>query len=203
MGSELPLGFFSFSIGMLLLGTQSLGWIPAPEQRDVGMILVAFVFPLELVATLFAFLARDTLGATTLGLFGASWVTLGWSEITAKPGATSTALGVYLFGFAAIALLLASLSTFGKPLFSVLLLAAAARMALSGIYEVGRADRARADRRRRRARADRGRDVRRPRARPRGRAAARGPGALPAGRRDRGFPRLRAAARAPGGRGPA
>jgi hypothetical protein len=69
VGSGLPLGFFSFGIGMLLLGCLAVGWIPVEEQKDVGMILIAFVFPLELLATVFAFLARDTLGATTLGLF--------------------------------------------------------------------------------------------------------------------------------------
>ena len=35
------------------------------RQKDVGMALMAFVFPLELVATTVAFLARDTLGAET------------------------------------------------------------------------------------------------------------------------------------------
>ncbi len=64
IGSALPLGFFSFGIGMRLLGRSAIGWIPVSEQRAVGMILMAFVFPLELVATIVAFLARNTLGAT-------------------------------------------------------------------------------------------------------------------------------------------
>ena len=90
IGSGLPLGFFSFAIGMLLLGTQALGWIPVDEQKDVGMTLIAFVFPLELVATTVAFLARDTLGATTLGLFTASWLALGstgpkWKALGLRP----------------------------------------------------------------------------------------------------------------------
>jgi succinate-acetate transporter protein len=67
IGSALPLGFFSFGIGMLVLGTQAIGWIPVQDQKTAGMLLMSFVFPLELVATAFAFLARDTLGATTLG----------------------------------------------------------------------------------------------------------------------------------------
>lgn len=46
-------------------GCQELGWIALGEQCDVGLLLATFVFPLELVATPFAFLARDTLGATT------------------------------------------------------------------------------------------------------------------------------------------
>ena len=101
------------------------------------MLLISFVFPLELVATVFAFLARDTLGATTLGLFTTSWLALGWLNLSSTPGSTSVATGVYLFGFAAAVLLLAGPSTMGKPFFSVLLTVAATRMILSGLYEVG------------------------------------------------------------------
>ena len=137
IGSGLPLGFFSFGIGMLLLACQAVGWIPVAEQRDVGMVLMAYVFPLELLATVVAFLARDTLGATTLGLFTTSWLTLGWLELTGPAGGTSIAAGIYLFGFATAVLLLATLSTLGKPFFSLLLLAASTRMVLAGIWEVG------------------------------------------------------------------
>src|SRR2546423_1853001 len=137
IGSGLPLGFFSFGIGMLLLGCSAIGWIPVSEQKDVGMFLVGFVFPLELVATVFAFLARDTLGATTLGLFTTSWLALGWADIASPPGQKSVTVGIYLFGFATAVLLLAVLSTLGKPFFSVLLLTAATRMVLSGYWEIG------------------------------------------------------------------
>jgi succinate-acetate transporter protein len=137
VGSGLPLGFFSFGIGMLLLGCQEIGWIPVAEQRNVGLLLAAFVFPLELVATVFAFLARDTLGATTLGLFTSSWLALGLAELDSPAGSKSVALGIYLFGFATAVLLLALLSTTGKPFFAVLLTLATARMVLAGAYEVG------------------------------------------------------------------
>jgi uncharacterized protein len=137
IGSSLPLGFFAFAIGMLLLGCAAIGWIPVLEQRDVGMLLISFVFPLELLATIMAFLARDTLGATTLGLFTTSWLALGWADYASPPGTTSVTLGIYLFGFGTAALLLALMSTLGKPFFTVLLLGSVARMVLSGVYEVG------------------------------------------------------------------
>src|SRR5207237_10617829 len=101
IGSGLPLGFFAFGIGMLLLGCTAIGWIPVSEQKDVGMLLMSFVFPLELVATIVAFLARDTVGATTLGLFTTSWLALGWMDLESPPGSTSVTRGIYLFGFAA------------------------------------------------------------------------------------------------------
>jgi hypothetical protein len=137
IGSGLPLGFYSFGVGMLLLACSAIGWIPAAEQKDVGMMLMAFVFPLELLATVMAFLARDTLGATTLGLFTTSWLTLGWLEISSPPGSKSITLGIYLFGFGTAAFLLALISTRAKPFFSVLLLAAVARMITVGVYETG------------------------------------------------------------------
>jgi len=40
IGSGLPLGFFSFGIGMLLLACSAIGWIPVSEQKDVGMLLI-------------------------------------------------------------------------------------------------------------------------------------------------------------------
>ncbi|HEV8098217.1 MAG TPA: hypothetical protein VGP56_03655 [Gaiellaceae bacterium] len=137
IGSGLPLGFFSFGIGMLLLACQAIGWISVGGQRDVGLLLASFVFPLELVATVFAFLARDTLAATTLGLFTTSWLALGLAELTTPAGSTSVTLGIYLFGFSTAVLLLALLSTMGKPFFSALLGLAAVRMVIAGTYEVG------------------------------------------------------------------
>jgi uncharacterized protein len=122
---------------MLVLGTQAIGWIPVDEQKDAAMVLMAFVFPLELVATIFAFLARDTLGATTLGLFTTSWLTFGWTSYAAKPGATAVTTGIYEFGFAAVVILIAALATAGKPFFTLLLCIAATRMILAGLYEVG------------------------------------------------------------------
>lgn len=49
------------------------------------MVLAAFVFPLDAVAALMAFWARDTLAATVLGLFSTSWLTIGVSLITGAP----------------------------------------------------------------------------------------------------------------------
>jgi succinate-acetate transporter protein len=137
VGSGLPLGFFSFGVGMLLLAGQALEWVPLAQTPQIGMLLMAFVFPLELVAAVFAFLARDTLGATTLGLFTTSWLALGWLSVDSPPGSASVAVGIFLFGFATAVLLLATLSTLGKPLFSVVLLLAATRMVLAGAWNAG------------------------------------------------------------------
>jgi succinate-acetate transporter protein len=137
LASPLPLGFFAFAIGMLLIGMLAIGVVPPSETKQLGVVLVTFVFPLELIATIFTFLARDTMGATTLGLFTASWLAFGTTDILSVPGVKSLVLGIYLFGFAGAVLLISILSVKAKPFFTALLLVAFARMLFNGIYEVG------------------------------------------------------------------
>jgi hypothetical protein len=77
------------------------------------------------------------MSAATLGLFTTSWLTIGVFDAISKPGQTTIALGIYLFGFAAAVLLIAIMALPAKPFFTLLLTIASGRMALSGVYEVG------------------------------------------------------------------
>jgi uncharacterized protein len=136
LGNPMPLGMLSFGIGMLLLAGESAGWIPVSEDMQVGILLSAFVFPLEALAAVMAFVARDTLAATVLGLFTTSWLALGLVLITGTPGAISTTEGIYLLGFAGAVLSLVAISAAGKPLIAFTLVLSAARALLYGLYEV-------------------------------------------------------------------
>ncbi len=136
LANPLPLGLYSFGIGMLLLAAQTAGWVPSREVTQVGIILATFVFPLEGVAAVIAFLARDTLAATVLGLFTTSWLTIGVILITSTPGATSLALGFYLLAFAAVVLALCAIAVSGKPLIAAVLALSAIRAILDGLFQV-------------------------------------------------------------------
>jgi short-subunit dehydrogenase len=46
LGSPLPLGFFSFAVGTVLLGCRELGWVAPRETTTLAVILLAFVAPL-------------------------------------------------------------------------------------------------------------------------------------------------------------
>lgn len=137
LASSLPLGFFSFGMGMLLLAALDDGWVAAAQSRQIGLMLVAFVFPLEGLSAIIGFLARDAFAATGFGLFSTSWLTLGMTLLTGTAGSTSAGLGVYLFGFAAAVLGLAALALLSKPLIGVILGLAVVRSTLAGVYEVG------------------------------------------------------------------
>jgi hypothetical protein len=137
IASALPLGFFSFGLGMLLLAGAGNGWLPVSEQHTVGLLLAAFVAPLEFTSAVIAFLARDTFGATGLGLFSSSWFAIGLVNLVGQPGALSRTFGLYEFGFAFTIGALAIAAMLGKPLIGTILLVAAARSALAGAYEWG------------------------------------------------------------------
>ncbi len=136
LATPLPLGMYSFGLGMLLLAAQTAGWIPLSETKQVGMLLVSFVFPLEAVAAIVAFLARDTVAGTVLGLFATSWLALGLALIVGHPGATSITLGFFQLGFAAPILALAVTASAGKPLLSAIMIMSASRSILDGLYQV-------------------------------------------------------------------
>jgi hypothetical protein len=136
IASSLPLGFFAFGTGSILLTVLELHWIPLGQTRPLILMLLAFVVPLETLAGIFAFLARDSGAATALSMLGAAWAATGITMLTGPPAGRSPALGVFLLTIAVIMLLLCTGALQGKPLFGVLLAVGASRFALSGIYQV-------------------------------------------------------------------
>jgi uncharacterized protein len=80
-GSVVPLGFFAFGIGMFLYAALDVPWVKPTEGHTVGLMLVTFVAPLELLAGVIAFLARDTMAGVALGLFTGSWFLTGFATM--------------------------------------------------------------------------------------------------------------------------
>jgi succinate-acetate transporter protein len=136
-GSALPLGFFAFGIGMLLLAAMGAGWVKPTEANVIGTLLVTFVFPLEFLAASVAFLARDTAAASSLALFSGSWLGVGLLARESQPGVLSEGLAWFLVGFAAVAAALAIAATPGKPMLGAIMSLATVRAGLAAVYEFG------------------------------------------------------------------
>ncbi len=138
VANPLPLGFFSFGVGMALLGGLGLGWLATvAEVRSAGVLMAAFVFPLELVAAVFAALSRDTAAATTLGLFATSWLGLGLLDVLDPAAQTDRAIGVFLVAFAIMLLPLMVTALAGKQLLGGMLALSIARAAFQAAHELG------------------------------------------------------------------
>lgn len=122
---------------MFLYAALGIGWVKPVDQESIGVLLAAFVFPLQLVATVFAFLSRDGAAGTALGLFSTSWLATGLLLVVGTPGVLDAGFGYYLLAFAIVVLLLGCASLLGRPLLAAFLLVSCARTVCGAIYELG------------------------------------------------------------------
>ena len=116
-GSVVPLGFLAFGIGMFMYAAQDVEWVKPAEGHTVGLMLAAFVAPLEGLAAILAF--------------------LGLLTMQAAPGRLSAADGYFLIAFTIVVLLLALVGWLGQPLIAALLTVSAARGASAAVYQLG------------------------------------------------------------------
>lgn len=135
IASSLPLGFFAFTVGTVLLTALELGWAPVADTAQLATLVLAFVVPLEALSGLFAFLARDSGAATGLSTLSAAWAATAISLLHGPPGALSLPLAVFLLTLTTLMLVMSAASVTGKPLFGLLLLLGAFRFALTGVYQ--------------------------------------------------------------------
>jgi uncharacterized protein len=135
LASPLPIGFFAFAIGSFLFSAFELGWIVRTQAPELALIMVVFVAPIQLIASMLAFWARDNGGATALGLFGMTWGTVGAISLT-SPIPRSPMLGCFLLCMAAVILAFAATSAFGKPVLSVVSAISCARFVVTGVYQI-------------------------------------------------------------------
>ncbi len=91
IGSPLPLGLVGLAVSSAVLSCLHLGWIPVSEQHQAALVLMAFAFPLQALATVLLFLARDAPTGAGMGVLSFSWLTLGVLLLTSRPGSTSAA----------------------------------------------------------------------------------------------------------------
>lgn len=135
IGSPLPLGMLALAGASIVLTGYQLSWLPVTQGHAVAVALLAFAVPLQFLAAVFGYLGRDGAGGTGMALLGSCWLVVGGLTLLSPPGSRSATLGLLLF-FASGALLVPVLaSSLGKVMAAAAFLLAAARFALTGIYE--------------------------------------------------------------------
>lgn len=136
IASPLPLGFFTFGIGSILQSALQFGLIPQADVQNLALLLGTFVFPLEILAAILAYFARESVGATILSIIAFSW--LGTAVITyeSAPNVTSPTIGLLYLSIALILVLLGVVGVLGKPLLATVMFLAFFRYGLNSIYEL-------------------------------------------------------------------
>ena len=137
IATPLPLGFLALAAGTLLVSALQLDWIAPTQGEDVGLILLAFVFPLQLIACVFGYLGRDVVAGTGMGLLAGTWLSIALVTLTAsRPGATSDALGLFLILAGAAMLIPFTAAWLSKLVAAAVLGTTALRFALTGLFQL-------------------------------------------------------------------
>jgi hypothetical protein len=139
LATPLPLGFLALAIGSALLSALQLHWIATSAGPQVATVLLAFVAPIEGLTAIIAFLIRDVVMATLLGLLAGSWAATGVLLKEGSPGVRSATLGILAIAVATALLVPVATASWSKPAAALIGLVAAARFAVTGIYELGAA----------------------------------------------------------------
>lgn len=136
LGSPAALGLFGLAAASFTLAGLQLGWVPASEGDVVGLVLVGFAAPAQLLAAILAFLARDAGTGTALGVLSLTWVSAGLVLLTCEPGARSATLGLLLassavaVGLSGVTGLLTTISM------GLVLITASVRLGLTSAFEI-------------------------------------------------------------------
>ncbi len=136
IGSPLAIGMSGLAIASFVQSGFDLRWVAGSQGVEVGLILVAVPFVLQLLAAIFSYLARDSAAGASTGILGTSWLAIGLIHIVGSPSRTSGALGLLLLVASGVLAMSAVAVGAAKPLPAVVFLLAAARFAVSGVYEL-------------------------------------------------------------------
>jgi len=137
IGSPLTVGLSGLGIASLVESGFALGWVAAGEAREVGAILIAVPFVLQLLACIFSYLARDGAAGAAVGVLSTTWLALGTVHLIADSRARSGALGLLLVASGCALAVSASSVLRANRLAGAVFMLAALRFALAGVYELG------------------------------------------------------------------
>ena len=136
IASPFALGFLGLAGATVTVAGLELGWIPAAETREVGLIVVVFAPLMQAIACVFGFLGRDAVAATGMGTLAAGWACIGAIDLLAPDG-ISRALGTFLFVAATAVLLSAATAAQSKVVPALVMLTTAIRWYLTAAYQIG------------------------------------------------------------------
>jgi succinate-acetate transporter protein len=136
IGSPLTIGMSGLAIASLVESGVALKWVPSSEAVQAGLILIAVPFVLQLLASIFSYLARDGAGGAATGVLATTWLALGLSHVSAGTARSTAVLGLLLVAASGVLALSAIAIGVGKPLLAAVFTLAALRFGLAGVYEL-------------------------------------------------------------------
>src|SRR4051812_12999777 len=77
IASPSSIGLFGLAAATIVLSGLQLGWVAPAESDQTAMVLIGFAFVSQLLAAIFALLARDGVVATAMCVLSLTWLVIG------------------------------------------------------------------------------------------------------------------------------
>jgi succinate-acetate transporter protein len=135
LASPLPLGFLALGVATAAFASVQLSWISQSEGHTVALGVLVLTVPLQFLAAVIGFWARDPVAATGMGILSGTWGAACLATLTSPPGATSAGLGVILI-CSAVCLLVPALAAHSKAVPALVIYTSAARFAVTGVAQI-------------------------------------------------------------------
>jgi uncharacterized protein len=136
IATPFPLGFCALATASLMVAGMELGWFTSADTPLVAAVLIAFAFPLQLLASVFGFLGRDTVAATGFAVQGATWLIVGIGLLVTPAHQVSHPVGVLLLASAGWVLICGLGASLGKLAPAAVLMLTSTRFLLTGVHEL-------------------------------------------------------------------
>jgi succinate-acetate transporter protein len=135
IGSPLPLGFLALFVATLSFSSVQLGWVPDTQGDVVALAAVGLAAPVQLLTSVFGFLARDPVAGTGMGILAGTWAAAGLAMLGSPAGTTSPGLGVVLLA-AGLAMFVPAAGGREKAVAAGVMTLSGLRFIVTGIAEV-------------------------------------------------------------------
>jgi uncharacterized protein len=135
VGNPLPLGFLALMVATVAVAMLQLHVVEPDQGRVVAAGILGLTVPLQLVACVLGFLARDPVAGTGMGVLAGTWAAVGWAVLLSPPGATSSALGVLLL-CSAVAMCVPTAAASSKVAAMAVMGLSAVRFAVTGVGQL-------------------------------------------------------------------
>ncbi len=139
IGTPIPLGFMALAVTTSVFAVVELRWIPVSQEQTAARMALLITAPLQLLASVFGYLARDPVAGTGMAFLSGTWALTGVETLKAPPGSTSAGLGVALVA-CGVALLVPVVSSGGKRVAAGVMALTATRFAVTGAAQLTGAD---------------------------------------------------------------
>lgn len=140
LAGPLTIGFLGLAAATFVVAGLNLGWVEPAEGKKVALVVIAFTVPLQLLASIIGFLARDGVAASGMGMLSGIWLGQSLVLFTSEPGSTSDALGLFLLAGAVAMWAPASAAAAAKLVPALVLGTAGLRFLVTGIYQLTGSD---------------------------------------------------------------